>query len=117
MGVDGAEGALDALRRVLDDARVQRRTLTYLEAADAIRLPPPRRIHRVTRLLERLMREDAEAGRPIRAALVVSRIRDGLPAPGFFDRAVRLGVISAGQSAEAAHRQLLARLFGPGDAG
>jgi len=115
--VDEADGALDALRRVLDDARVQRRTLTYLQAADAIRLPPPRRIHRVTRLLEQLMRDDAAAGRPIRSALVVSRIRDGLPAPGFFERAVRLGVIVPEQPIEVAHRELLGSLFSADDAG
>jgi hypothetical protein len=116
VSADEADGALDALRRVLDEARIQRCTLTYLQAADAIRLPPPRRIHRVTRLLEKLMREDAAAGRPIRAALVVSRVRNGLPAPGFFDRAVRLGVIAPEHQAEAAHRDLLARLFGTDDA-
>nr|WP_240956062.1 hypothetical protein [Wenzhouxiangella sp. XN79A] len=90
--------------------------MTYLQAADAIRLPPPRRIHRLTRLLERLAREDAAAGRPLRSALVTSRIRDGLPAPGFFELAVRIGAIPAERPAADAHRELLEQLFSADDA-
>ena len=41
--------------------------------------------------LERLMEEDAAADRPFIAALAISRARGGLPAPGFFDCARRLG--------------------------
>jgi hypothetical protein len=37
------------------------------------------------------MREDTAAGEPMIAALVVSRWRGGLPAPGFFELATRLG--------------------------
>jgi hypothetical protein len=37
------------------------------------------------------MEEDAEAGRPFIAALVLSKARRGLPAVGFFDCARRLG--------------------------
>ena len=39
------------------------------------------------------MRDDAAAGRPFLAALVVSQSRErrGLPAAGFFDEAKRLG--------------------------
>lgn len=68
-------------------------TLTYLELADSIGMPGPHRIHRVTRLLEFLMEQDAIADRPVRAALVVSRSRRALPAPGFFDLARRLGLV------------------------
>jgi hypothetical protein len=48
-------------------------------------------IHRVTEALERLMEEDAAADRPLIAALAISKARGGLPAPGFFDCARRLG--------------------------
>jgi hypothetical protein len=41
--------------------------------------------------LERLMEEDAAADRPFIAALAISKARGGLPAPGLFDRARRLG--------------------------
>ena len=37
------------------------------------------------------MGDDAAAGRPFLAALVVGRARDGLPARGFYDRAAALG--------------------------
>ena len=37
------------------------------------------------------MGEDAAAGRPFLAALVVGRARGGLPARGFYDRAAALG--------------------------
>jgi hypothetical protein len=66
-------------------------TITYHEAARSIGLTPPHVIHSLTRLLEQLMEEDAAAGRPFIAAMVVSRARDGLPAPGFFEAAARLG--------------------------
>jgi len=37
------------------------------------------------------MAEDAAADRPLIAAMVISKWRRGLPAPGFFDCAARLG--------------------------
>ena len=37
------------------------------------------------------MAEDAAAMRPFIAAMVISKTRGGLPAPGFFDCAARLG--------------------------
>jgi hypothetical protein len=51
----------------------------------------PISIQRVTEALERLMEEDAAADRPFIAALVISKAHGGLPAPGFFDCARRLG--------------------------
>jgi hypothetical protein len=66
-------------------------TITYHEAARGVGLTPPHVIHSVALLLEELMAEDAERGHPLIAALVVSRARDGLPAPGFFEAAARLG--------------------------
>jgi hypothetical protein len=66
-------------------------TMTYHEAAMSIGLAPPHVIHSVTRILEALMEEDAEAGQPFISALVVGRARDGLPAPGFFLKARELG--------------------------
>ena len=105
---------LERLAALLDRTRVQRRTLTYLEVADTLAIPSPKRIHKTARLVERLMKQDAEAGRPIRAALVTSRARPGLPAEGFFDRARRLGLYSGGDPA-AFHAALLERLFSGDD--
>lgn len=89
------------------------RIVTYAEAARAITVPPPHSIHKLTEALEQLMAEDAAAGRPLRAALVVSRARGGLPAPGFFAAARRLGRYAGpdeGPEAEAFHRGEIARL-------
>ena len=65
--------------------------ITYQDLAKALRLSPPKTIHQVTETLERLMEEDAEVGLPFIAALAVSKVRGGLPAPGFFACARRLG--------------------------
>jgi hypothetical protein len=37
-----------------------------------------------------LIEEDADAARPLIASLVISKVRGGLPAPGFFDCARRV---------------------------
>jgi len=65
--------------------------VTYRDLALALDLLPPNRIHQLTELLESLMAEDAAASRPFIAALVVSKARRGLPAPGYFECAHRLG--------------------------
>ncbi|MFE3838116.1 hypothetical protein [Pseudogemmobacter sonorensis] len=49
----------------------------------------------LTGALERMMEEDAAAGRPLRAALCKARLGGAsgtdLPAPGFFEKAAALG--------------------------
>ena len=80
-----------ALRTTLTALPPSQPTLTYQELARALRLRPPHTIHRVVQALELSMHQDAAAGRAFIAARVVSRIRGGLPAPGFFDLATRLG--------------------------
>lgn len=64
--------------------------ITYQALASMLDLSPPRTIHQVAGALEQLMREDVAAGRPMIAALVVSRAGD-MPRRGFFDLAVALG--------------------------
>ena len=103
---------LERLRAVLEQARARRTTLTYLQVADALDMPPPHRIHKTVRLIERLLKADVDAGRVPLAALAVGKARGGLPAPGFFDRAARLG-IHTGNDPEDFHAQLLRRLFDP----
>jgi hypothetical protein len=63
---------------------------TYGGLAKLRELSPPNTIDLITVALERLMEEDAEAGRSFIAALVVSKAGGGLPAVGFFDCARRL---------------------------
>ncbi|GEK72030.1 MULTISPECIES: hypothetical protein [Halomonas] len=87
-----AEAPLSArVRRLLEAAPDDRLPLTYQRLAEALALTPPRTIRRVALALEQLMREDAAAGRPFIAALVVSRQGEGLPRTGFFELAVELG--------------------------
>lgn len=79
------------LRAHLQAIAAQRLPITYQEAAKGLLLIPPHTIHQITQALEQLMAEDAAAMRPFIAAMVISQARDGLPAPGFFDCAARLG--------------------------
>jgi len=79
------------LRAHLQALATLRLPITYLEAARGLLLSPPNTIHQVTQALEQIMAEDAAADRPFIAAMVISKWRGGLPAPGFFDCAARLG--------------------------
>jgi len=107
---DSRKDQIERLRVVLEQRRRERRTMTYLEAADSIPLDPPHRIHQVARLLEIMLKQDCLDNRPRLSALVVSRVRGGLPAPGFFDRARRLGLYD-GRDPARFHRQLLDQLY------
>ena len=59
-----------------------KRQITYQALAKAAGISPPFRINKLTQWLETLIAEDAQAGRPVRAACVISKVR-GIPAPGF----------------------------------
>jgi hypothetical protein len=85
------EPLANRLRAHLQALATRRLPITYREAAKGMFLSPPNTIHQVTAALEKLMGEDAAADRPFIAAMVVSKARGGLPAPGFFDCAARLG--------------------------
>ncbi|MFT5487628.1 MAG: hypothetical protein ACI9JL_004255 [Paracoccaceae bacterium] len=63
--------------------------ITYQEAAKGLLLSPPNTIHQITEALEQITAEDAGADRPFIAAMVISKRRGGLLAPGFFDCAAR----------------------------
>lgn len=79
------------LRTHLQARATLRLPITYQDAAKGLQLSPPYTIHQVTQALEQLMAEDTAADRPFIAAMVIGKSRDGLPAPGFFDCATRLG--------------------------
>lgn len=100
------------LRRHLGSIAARGATATYREVAEALGLQPPQTIHRTAMALEDLMTEDAAAGRPLLAAVVVSR-RGKLPAPGFFLHAGALGLhdgTESGPGAAEFHRRQLARV-------
>jgi hypothetical protein len=80
------------IREHLCEVAQTARPITYQALAKALDLSPPNTIHQLTMALERLIAEDAAAARPLIAALVISKARGGLPAPGFFECAKRVGV-------------------------
>lgn len=104
---------LDRLRRVLESCARAERTVTYAELADISGFPPPHRIHRMTAMLETLMREDHAAGRPLLTSVATSRTGP-LPQRGYFDLLRELGRYSgpdSGPEAAAAHGQELTAVF------
>lgn len=78
------------VREILSAVAARGATVTYRELAGALGLEPPGVIRRVAALLEESMTEDARAGRPFLAAVVVSQA-EGLPRRGFFEQAAALG--------------------------
>ncbi len=106
--VDGntAQTIAPRLREHLRKVAEQRLPVTYQEVAKALALTRPNTIHQVTEALEHLMTQDVATDGPFIAAIVISKARGGLPAPGFFDCAARLGRIdgdAAGPEAWAFH--------------
>ena len=84
----------DRLRLVLVEQAQAGEPVTYRELADRLGLTPPQTIQRIAQALEILMAEDVTAGRPLLAALCVSRLQQRLPARGFFLKAEALGVFT-----------------------
>ncbi len=66
-------------------------TVTYQDLAWRVAFPGPHAIHRLTGLLEVMVRNDHAAGRPLLAALAVSRAQNGIPGRGFFQLLAELG--------------------------
>ena len=79
------------LRQHLQMIAKRRVPTTYQELAKVLGLTPPHTIHQLAVALEYLMAEDAANNSPFIAAIAISKARGGLPAPGFFDCARRLG--------------------------
>lgn len=99
-----ADIRVEALRNILETAARRAETMTYAELASQLNLCPPHIIHRTTRLLEDLMRDQAKAGEPQLSSFVVSRARAGVPAPGFFILMRELGLYDGPYEGVAAHR-------------
>ena len=104
----------ERLRQALIDQAQTGSTTTYRELANRLGLEPPNTIRRIIEALEDLMAEDVAAGRPILAAICVSKARTGIPQPGFFLAAQALGVFSGdptGPEAFAFHARELQRVL------
>jgi hypothetical protein len=101
-------------RAFLESVAKRRILITYQELANALQILPPHSIHQVTEALEHLMQEDAASGRPFIAGLAISKAHGGLPGPGFFDCARRLGWFAGdqdGQDARTLHAAELNAVF------
>jgi hypothetical protein len=88
-------------------------TITYREIADIAEIPSPGRIQAVTGALENRIRADHATGRPLLAAVAVSRGGDGLPGAGFFQLCREIGLYFGpdhGPQAEMFHALELRRL-------
>lgn len=104
----------DRLRQALIDQARTGVPTTYRELAERLGLAPPQTIHRLAEALEKLMKDDVTADRPLLAALCVSKVRPGIPSRGFFLAATDLGVFSGdptGPEAHAFHRDELRRVL------
>lgn len=101
------------LRLILLDQARRGETITYRALAERLGLTPPGIIRQVTDALESLMQDDAAAGRPLLAALAVSRGPDQQPGRGFFLKAQELGCLMNAEDPAATagfHAGELARL-------
>lgn len=110
----------ERLEQELDRLRARQELVTYRDLAVRLEMAGPHTIHRLTDLLEETMREDHAAGRPLRAASVVSRTSGNLPQRGFFQLLRELGLYNGsedGADAQAAHRNELERLWTVGSSG
>ncbi len=85
------QALIGTLRAALTACAVAGETITYRDLAQRVAFPPPYSIHRMTELLEVMIREDHAAGRPLLAALAVSRAQNGIPGRGFFQLLTELG--------------------------
>ncbi|MGU9962227.1 MAG: hypothetical protein ACNYPF_04335 [Candidatus Puniceispirillales bacterium WSBS_2018_MAG_OTU23] len=86
------------------------RTATYKDLVEKAAIPPPKKIHQLTRFLEELVARDAALNLPIRAAVVVSRT-NGIPGEGFFVKLAECGITpDDGSNNAALHQQLISQL-------
>lgn len=110
---------IETLAARLVDLAVRKDTISYGALAHALAIPGPGSIAALTTALEALMEQDAAAGLPLRAAVCRSKLNE-LPAPGFFQAAVRLGCYAGSSDGPDAHdfvhktRAALFDLYGVG---
>jgi hypothetical protein len=105
---------INSLTTLLQVAAKMHTTITYRDVATSLNLQPPQTINQATTLLENLMRQHVAENKPILASLVISQIRAGLPAHGYFQLLNELGVYSGSVDDEDAvifHQSEVERVF------
>ena len=85
--------------------------ITYNALAATANMTGQHKIHRLTSWLEQLMAEDHHNDQPLRAAVVISKARGGLPAPGFFDKAKELGLDFETNDKHASYEAYLQKVY------
>ena len=104
---------MERLRRMLRTQARAQRSITYQDLAELALIPSPHKIHNLTLMLEDMIRVDHAAGRPLLAALAVSKT-SGLPGKGYFQLLAELKLYKGpdtGEEAVARHDMDLARAY------
>ncbi len=99
------------VENILFLAARERRCIPYAELARQAQIPAPHTIHKLTEYLETLIMQDAEAERPLRASVAISKARQGLPADGFFMCCAELGLMPPDMDRQQFHQHCLNALF------
>ncbi|TVQ82243.1 MAG: hypothetical protein EA357_10160 [Micavibrio sp.] len=105
---------IELLELLLIEVAKKRQTLTYRQVAQYLELHPPNTIHQATECIEAMMRLHAQFGTPQLASLVISKIRNGLPAPGFFMLLQEIGLYDGsvdGKDAREFHTREMNRCY------
>ncbi len=104
---------MNKLEARLAELAALQQTASYGALARDLGIPGPGAIAQLTQALELLMEVDAAAGHPLRAALCAGRLAQGMPAPGFFEKATSLGY-DLGDNPAAFVQQHRLKLWHPG---
>ena len=79
------------LPAVLEELAQTETCISYRALADRLGVPAPLRIRKTAEALDRLIRADHAAGKALRATVVISARKTGLPARGFFSTCHEIG--------------------------
>ncbi|MCZ4282379.1 hypothetical protein O4H49_16450 [Kiloniella laminariae] len=102
------------VRHVLETIARQQTIISYRQLALEAEIPGPQVIHRLTQILESILRQDHAEGEISFASLAVSRGDPAIPRAGFFLLLKELGQYQGsdqGEDAKAHHHKLVALAY------
>ncbi|WP_020592937.1 hypothetical protein [Kiloniella laminariae] len=102
------------VRHTLETMARQQTTISYRQLALEAEIPGPQVIHRLTRILENILRQDHAKGEVSLAPLAVSRGEPAIPRVGFFLLLQELGSYHGsdqGEDARTHHQILVAQAY------
>ncbi len=97
-------------RKILTVCSNSGKLITYGKLAQKANIPPPNSINKLTNWLEGLILEEVKQNNPITPALVISKVGNSIPAPGFFIFCKKIGIYngkSTGKEASEWHIKCL----------